>query len=411
MEESRNQKAGAAGKAKNIHKCPVSAKCGGCRYRGITYEEQLEKKQDYVRKLLKPFGKPEPIRGMPDPFGYRNKVFAAFSYQKGKILSGVYEEKTHRVINIDKCLIEDPVADAIIADIKSLLRSFKITIYDEDTRYGLLRHVMVRRGKNSGEVRVVLVVRSPSLPSKNNFVRALRALHPEITTIVLNLNDRNTSMVLGDRNTVLYGKGYITDTLCGVSFRISPNSFYQVNTVQTEVLYGLAMEMAGLTQKAGGPARKPLSVIDAYCGIGTIGLIAAESMKAAGIEGEVIGVESNEEAVQDAIVNAKSNESRNIRFYRQDAGEFMTKLAAEKKKADIVFMDPPRAGSDAAFLSSLVKLSPETVVYISCNPETLARDLKYLTKHRYEVKRIVPVDMFPWTEHVETVCLMSKREK
>ena len=236
---------------------------------------------------------------------------------------------------------------------------------------------------------------SPILPSKNNFVKALRKLHPEITTIVLNVNDKKTSMVLGEKETVLYGKGYIEDTLCGLTFRISPKSFYQVNPVQTEILYGKAMEYAELTGKE--------RVIDAYCGIGTIGMIAAKQAK------EVIGVELNKDAVRDAIRNAKRNGMKNITFYQKDAGEFMVQMAAQGEHADVVLMDPPRAGSDEAFLSSVVKLSPERIVYVSCNPVTLARDLKYLTKHGYQAQVCQPVDMFPWTGHVETVCLLSKK--
>ena len=264
---------------------------------------------------------------------------------------------------------------------------------------------------------VVLVLGSPILPSKNNFVKALRKLHPEITTVVLNVNDKKTSMVLGEKETVIYGKGYIEDTLCGCTFRISPKSFYQVNPVQTEILYTKAIEYAGLTGKE--------RIVDAYCGIGTIGLIAASKAK------EVISVELNRDAVRDAVTNAKRNDIKNVQFYNADAGQFMVEMAeyrADQKKnqvsdatksgkkatpdgnVDVVFMDPPRAGSDEAFLSSVIRLAPKRVVYISCNPETLARDLKYLTKHGYQAKECQPVDLFPWTKHVETVVLLSKGE-
>ncbi len=217
--------------------------------------------------------------------------------------------------------------------------------------------------------------------------------HPEITTILLNVNDKKTSMVLGERDILLYGRGYIEDILCGRVFRISPKSFYQVNPVQTEVLYRKAMEFADLTGRE--------RVLDAYCGVGTIGLITAKDAK------EVIGVELNPDAVRDARINAKQNYITNVRFAAADAGKFMTDLAQQNVRIDVVFMDPPRAGSDEAFLSSLVKLGPKKVIYISCNPETLARDLKYLTKKGYRAKAIQPVDMFPWTEAVETVCLLS----
>jgi 23S rRNA (uracil1939-C5)-methyltransferase len=255
--------------------------------------------------------------------------------------------------------------------------------------------VLVRHAKETGEYMVVLVLGSPIMPSKNNFVKALRKLHPEITTVVVNVNDKKTSMVLGEKEQVIYGSGYIVDRLCGLKFRISSKSFYQVNHAQTEKLYGKAMEFAGLTGKE--------RVIDAYCGIGTIGLIASKQAK------EVIGVELNRDAVKDAIANCKMNGVKNARFYCGDAGKFMVDMAKNGEQADVVFMDPPRAGSDEAFLSSVVKLGPEKVVYVSCNPETLVRDLRYLCKKGYRVEKMQGVDLFGWTEHVETVCLLSKK--
>ena len=377
--------------------CQYAKKCGGCDYQGMPYEKQLKEKQRYVEKNIAQFCKVRPIVGMEDPYHYRNKVHAVFDIAKGgKIISGVYKAGTHDVVNIDSCQIEDGLSDAIIRDIRGLLRSFRIKTYDEDTGYGLLRHVLVRRGFESREVMVVLVLGSPILPSKNNFVKALRLLHPEITTIVINVNDKKTSMVLGEKETTIYGKGYIEDTLCGCTFRISPKSFYQVNPVQTEVLYNKAIEYAKLTGKE--------RVVDAYCGIGTIGLIASSKAK------EVISVELNRDAVRDAITNAKRNSIKNVRFFNADAGEFMVGMAEDGADVDVVFMDPPRAGSDEAFLSSVVKLSPKRVVYVSCNPETLARDLKYLTKHGYEAKECTPVDMFPFTKHVETVVKLSLKK-
>ena len=405
-------------KKKQNDMCQYAKKCGGCDYQGLSYEKQLREKQEYVRKNVGGFCRVLPIIGMENPYHYRNKVHAVFDIAKGgTVISGVYKAGTHDVVNIDSCRIEDETADAIIRDIRGLLRSFKIKTYDEDTGYGLLRHVLVRRGFHSGEVMVVLVLGSPILPSKNNFVKALRKLHPEITTVVLNVNDKKTSMVLGEKETVIYGKGYIEDTLCGCTFRISPKSFYQVNPVQTEILYTKAIEYAGLTGKE--------RIVDAYCGIGTIGLIAASKAK------EVISVELNRDAVKDAVTNAKRNDIKNVQFYNADAGQFMVEMAEyrdDQKKnptpasgksgkratpdgnVDVVFMDPPRAGSDEAFLSSVVRLAPKRVVYISCNPETLARDLKYLTKHGYEARECQPVDLFPWTKHVETVVLLSHKK-
>lgn len=376
--------------------CPLAKKCGGCSYQGIAYETQLKQKYSQVNKLLKRFVRVSPIIGMDNPYHYRNKVHAVFTRAaNGTVLSGIYQEGTHNVINVDACQIEDETADKIIVDIRGLLKSFKIKTYDEDTQYGLLRHVLIRRGFASGQVMVVLVLSSPILPSKNNFVKALRKLHPEITTILLNINDKQTNMVLGERNITLYGKGYIEDQLCGLTFRISPSSFYQVNPTQTERLYQTAIQFAGLTGNE--------HVIDAYCGIGTIGLAAAKSAKT------VTGIECNRDAVRDAIINAKINGIKNIYFYHQDAGEFITEYAENKEKADVVFMDPPRSGCSESFLRAVVKLTPKKIVYISCNPETLARDLKYLTRCGYRGMACQPIDMFPFSGHVETVCLLSRK--
>ena len=377
-------------------KCPYEKKCGGCQYIDLPYEEQLKKKQKETNKLLSSFGKVKPIIGMKDPWHYRNKVHAAFGRdRKGNVISGIYEEKSHRIVSVDDCMIEDKKSQEIIRTIRGMLKSFKIKTYDEDTGYGLLRHVLVRRGFSTGEIMVVLVTVSPIFPSKNNFVKALRKEHPEITTVVLNVNDRQTSMVLGDRNIVLYGPGFIKERLMGLTFRISPSSFYQVNPVQTEVLYGKAMEFAAMTGKE--------RVIDAYCGTGTIGIIASRNAR------DVIGVELNRDAIRDARMNARENKIRNVRFVPGDAGWFMEGMAAEGEKVDVVLMDPPRAGSDRKFLHSLLSLSPEKIVYVSCNPETLARDLAYLTKRDYLVKKMQPVDMFPVTDSVEVVCLLENR--
>ena len=374
--------------------CPVEKKCGACNYLSVDYDKQLKKKQQDLEQLLRPFGKVEGIIGMGNPYHYRHKVHAVFDRDhKGNILAGAYQENTHQVVSTEGCLIENEKASAIIQTIKKLLPSFRIKTYDEDTGYGLLRHVLIRVGHATGQIMVILVLGSPILPSKNNFVKALRKEHPEISTVVVNVNDRKTSMVLGEKEQVIYGPGYIQDRLCGLTFKISPKSFYQVNPEQTEKLYRKAMEYAGLTGKE--------KVLDAYCGTGTIGMVAARQAQS------VIGVELNKDAVKDAITNAKQNDIHNIRFYNRDAGEFMVELADKQEKVDVVFMDPPRSGSDEKFLSSLVKLQPDRVVYVSCNPETLARDLKYLTKKGYEMKRAVGVDLFPMTVHVESVVLMQ----
>ncbi len=375
--------------------CPVFQKCGGCQLLDIPYEKQIKNKQEQLSGLLKPYCRTEPFIFMEQPMHYRHKVNAAFDRdRKGNVISGVYKEGTHIVVPVENCFLENEKADAIIGTVRGLLKSFKIKTYDEDTGYGLLRHVMVRTGYATGQIMVVLVLASPILPSKNNFVKALRKEHPEITTVIINVNNKNTSMVLGEKEQVIYGPGYIEDVLCGKTFKISPRSFYQVNPVQTEKLYGKAMEYAALKGKE--------AVLDAYCGTGTIGMIAADKA------GKVIGVELNKDAVRDAIANAKRNQVTNIQFYQKDAGEFMVQLAESGDKVDVVFIDPPRSGCEERFLSCLVKLSPEKVVYVSCNPETLVRDLKYLTSRGYKVKKGVGVDMFPFTVEIEAIALLQK---
>ena len=376
-------------------KCPYAKQCGGCDFINDEYEKQLLEKKAHVSGLLKPYTAVSKITGMDDPYFYRNKVTCSFGMdKKGHPISGIYAKDSHRIVDVKECFIEDKKAREIINCIRELVKSFKIRVYDEDTGYGLLRHVMVRIGKTSGEVMVVLVTSSPVFPSKQNFCKELRKRHPEITTIVQNVNNRTDSLVLSNKENVLFGKGYIEDTLCGKVFRISSRSFYQVNSVQTEKLYSRAIELAGLSGKE--------IVLDAYSGIGTIGLIAADKAK------QVISVELNKDAVRDGISNAKRNEIKNVTFYNDDAGAFMQKLARDKEKVDVVFMDPPRAGSDKPFIDSIFALSPGKVVYISCNPDTLARDLGMFKKGGYKTVSAECFDMFPFANHVETVVLMSK---
>ena len=385
------------GKKNDSKVCSISAKCGGCQGQKQSYIKTLDAKQKNLNALLKKYGKIEQIIGMENPYHYRNKVHGVVSRdRRGNIFTGVYKEGTHYVVPVGECLIEDKKADEIMQTICKLLKSFKIKVFDEDTGYGLVRHLLIRTGHKSGEIMVTIVTVSPVFPSKNNFVKALREIHPEITTVVLNHNDRRTSMVLGEKEQVLYGKGYIEDTLCEKVFRISSRSFYQVNSVQTEILYKTAIDWAGLTGKE--------TVIDAYCGIGTIGLIASDKAK------KVIAVESNKDAVKDAIVNKKLNNVSNIEFYTQDASPFMTKLATQDVKVDVLFMDPPRSGSTEEFMDAVKVLKPAKVVYISCNPETLERDLEYFTKGgMYKVKRMQGVDLFPWTNHCEMICLLTSK--
>ncbi|MBO5279412.1 MAG: 23S rRNA (uracil(1939)-C(5))-methyltransferase RlmD [Lachnospiraceae bacterium] len=377
--------------------CQLSQKCGGCTYQGMTYEKQCKLKQRRTEELLGGFCKVQPIIRMENPYHYRNKVHAVFDRdRKGKPVSGIYQEGTHRVVPVDTCMIEDEKSDAIIVTIRNLLPSFKIKVYDEDTGYGLLRHVLVRRSFSNGQIMVVLVTASPVFPSKNNFVKALLKEHPEITTVIQNVNGRNTSMVLGQKENVLYGKGYIEDTLCGCVFRISSKSFYQINPVQTEKLYAKAIELADL--------KGTENVLDAYCGIGTIGLIAAAHCR------QVAGVELNPDAVKDAVNNRNRNKVENARFFRGDAGEFMVGLANDGQKLDVVFMDPPRSGSTEEFIDAVEQTGAKRVVYISCNPETLARDLQYFEKKGYQAGEAWPVDMFPWTDSIEAVTVLNRKK-
>ncbi|SFC93178.1 23S rRNA (uracil(1939)-C(5))-methyltransferase RlmD [Butyrivibrio sp. YAB3001] len=388
--------------AKNVEKakrtpsrCPYSKKCGGCQMIDVPYDKQLRQKHAHVKELLEPYTRVAAFIGMEEPEHYRCKVHAVFTHdKKGNPLSGIYKEGTHDVVPVDKCLLEDEKADAIIATIRGMLKSFKIKTYDEDNGFGLLRHVLIRIGKNTGEIMVVLVTVSPVFPSKNNFVKALLKEHPEITTIVMNINDKQTSMILGDKEKPMYGPGFIYDICCGMKFKISPKSFYQVNPVQTEVLYKTAIEMADL--------KGDETALDCYCGVGTIGIIASPHVK------EVISVELNKDAVKDANLNAKINEIKNITFYENDATRFMQQMADSGDKVDLVFMDPPRSGSTPEFISSMIALAPKKVVYISCSPDSLARDLELITKGGYKVNKAIPVDMFPFTRSIETVVLLTK---
>ena len=378
-----------------VFPCSDSKKCGGCQLTNMSYDEQLSFKQAKVIRLLGRFGRVDRIIGMKEPYHYRNKVQAAFGRTRsGMIISGVYQSSTHNIVKVDSCYIEDRKADEIIVTVRELLRSFHMTVFDDRTGKGFLRHVLVKRAFGTGEIMVVLVTGTPVFKSKNDFCKALRKAHPEITTIVQNVNNSFTSLVLGEKEYILYGNGYITDELLGFRFRISPKSFYQINYEGTKLLYSKAMQFADISRED--------RVIDAYSGVGTIGIIASQYAK------EVISVELNKDAVRDAKINASINKVENIRFFCADATEFLLAAAKENEKIDVVLMDPPRAGSTVEFMGSVCTLGPEKVVYISCNPETLARDLVYFTKNGYKVKKIQPVDMFPHTNHVECVVLLLR---
>lgn len=374
-------------------RCSQFLKCSGCQLLHLHYPAQLAWKQQTVEKLLSPYGTVRPILGMKEPNHYRNKVVGTFTTEGKRSVSGLYQANTHQVVPIDACQLNSPLADAIICTVRGLLKDFKIRPYNEVTEQGLLRHVLVRQGFASGQVMVVLVTGGPILPAKKNLVTALRKAHPEITTVIQNINNKATSVVLGDRENVIFGPGYIEDTLCGKVFRISSKSFYLVNPTQTKVLYEKAIALAGLTGRE--------TVIDAYCGVGTIALMAAEKSK------KVLGVDANKAAIRDAIANARRNNCKNTRFYADDVSNFVSAMAEEGEKADVLFLDPPRAGSDEAFLDAVTKLAPKKVVYISSNPFTLARDLAYLTQHGYRVEEMQPVDMAPHTTPVECVVSMT----
>ena len=378
--------------------CPLQKQgCGGCPMLALPYEEQLRKKQKKIKRLLGNFGKPQSIIGMENPWHYRNKAISTFTYVKGKqVQSGIYAQGTHWVIPVETCLLHQQALDESIEAVRKAVREFKYPVYDEDKKTGLVRHILVRHSLSEDQVLAVLVTASPVLPGAKAFGKRVRQLCPKITTLVQNINDRSTSAVLGYKDKVLYGKGYIQDTLCGLRFRISGSSFYQINPVQTEILYRTAIEAADLD--------KDQTVLDAYCGVGTIGLFAASRAK------KVIGVERNKSAVRCAWENAKENGIQNVQFLCDDATDFIRKMAARGERVDVVFMDPPRAGSTPEFLQAVSAMRPEKIVYVSCNPETQKRDLELLIKERWKVKKIQGVDMFPHTEGIETVVLLDKGE-
>ena len=382
--------------------CKLRAKnCGGCPMLATEYAAQLKKKEADVRALLGKYGPVSPIRGMETPYHYRNKVISTFAPAAGgKLTSGIYAARTHKVLLVESCLLQDEVLDKVMLAVRAAANACRYQPFNEDKGTGLLRHCLLRRGVATGQVMVVLVTAQPVLPGAKNFVKALLAEAEKrgvpVTTVVQNYNPRRTSVVLGEDEKVLYGKGFILDTLCGKTYALSPRSFYQVNPVQTAVLYGLAVDAAHLTGKE--------VVLDAYCGIGTIGLTASDKAR------QVVGVEVNRDAVRDAIGNAKHNGVKNARFFAADATAWIREAADAGQKADVVFMDPPREGSTPAFIESVARMAPKRIVYVSCNPETMARDLALLTQKGYRAEGFTPVDMFPHSAHCETVVLLSKGE-
>ncbi|WP_297629272.1 23S rRNA (uracil(1939)-C(5))-methyltransferase RlmD [uncultured Slackia sp.] len=385
--------------------CPIDGRCGGCTLLSVSYDRQLRSKQAEMEALfadlLDDDARIRSIVGMKDPRHYRNKVVSPYvgvydkKARRRRVLCGMYERGTHRVIDSRECLIENQEAKRIILAIRDLMPKFGIAPYDEDADTGFLRHVQVRVGHASGEVMVTLVTREDTFPASKAFVRALIKKHPSITTVVQNVNTRQTNVIMGDKERTLYGPGFILDSLCGLSFRISSKSFYQVNVEQTEALYTRAVEMARLTGTE--------TVMDAYCGTGTIGLVAARGVSGGPGAARVIGVEERPDAVADARNNARHNGIAAAEFVADDAGAFMRTLAARGEELDVLLMDPPRSGSTPDFLKAACTLAPHRIVYISCNPKTQARDAEYLVAHGYRIDEMQPVDMFPHTPHTENI--------
>jgi len=377
--------------------CPKAQACGGCAYNGMKYSEQLEIKQNLVEKLIGRFCPVAPIYAMADPFYYRNKVQSVFGYSRtGSVVSGIYRQGTHNLIPVRSCMIENRNADSILQTIRLLVSRMGIVPYDEDSRRGFLRHVLIRYSQSTDQGLVVFVCSSYHFPNSQTLIHELTKAHPCIRSVLINKNDEKTSMVLSDLpEHVLYGEGYIEDTLCNLRFRISAKSFWQVNSTQAERMFNAAMRMARFDGSE--------HVIDAYCGTGTIGLIAARHCKS------VTGIELNPDAVEDARNNAKLNGIENASFICGDASDVLKEFASQNVPCDVLFMDPPRSGSTEKFLAAAMRLEPRTIIYISCNPETLARDLRYIEgRGKYRAVGAQPVDMFPQTSHVETVVLMSR---
>ncbi|MGL5652083.1 MAG: 23S rRNA (uracil(1939)-C(5))-methyltransferase RlmD [Paraclostridium sp.] len=373
--------------------------CGGCQIQELVYQKQLDIKTNEVKQTISRIGKlndtlVHPTLGMENPFRYRNK--AQFPIQKinGKTAIGFYKKKSHDVIPTDKCIIQHDVNDKIIKIIKTYIKAYNVSIYDEKTHTGVLRHLVTKVGFETKEVMVVLVANGKKLPYLNELASVLKENVPGFKTLVLNTNREKTNVILGKENKVIYGDGKINDYIGDLVFEISPLSFFQVNPSQTEVLYNKALEYADLKEND--------TVFDIYCGIGTISLFLAQKAK------KVYGVEIVGDAIKDAKINAKLNKLDNTEFFVGKAEEVVPKLYKEGKTANVVVVDPPRKGCEESVLDTIVSMEPDKVVYVSCNPSTLARDLAYLDERGYKCKEIQPVDMFPHTMHVESIALLCR---
>ena len=378
--------------------CPLYGRCGSCAYADSSYKGELIDKYNIEKELLGSFGRVYPVLPADPITGYRCKVQAVCGTERGKMVTGIYRRGTHKLIPVKRCMVEDERASLILSTIRTLSDRFGISSYDEDYFTGELRHVLIRLAAHSDEAMVVFVHGSPSIPHVSDIAAAIHQKHPFVKTVVTIRNNEKTSMVIPEDSTmsVIYGKGYITDRLCGLKFRISPKSFYQVNPYMAERLYKIAMNMAEL--------RDDDVIIDAYSGTGTIALIAASSSK-----GRVIGIESSNQAVMDARQNAKLNSLDNAEFMEGDCPKIMKEMAKNGDRCSVLFLDPPRSGATEEFLAAAGRMEPERIVYISCNPVTLQRDLRYIRRFLpYSIDAIQPVDMFPGSEHIETVAMLSR---
>ena len=375
--------------------CIYAKKCSSCHLCNLSYEEQLRYKENICRKTVGRLCRVEPITPSPKTEGYRNK--AQFVYQRDgkRIVSGLYKSSTHSVMPADRCAVCSDNANEITAALAKLFQSFKVMPYDPYTGKGWLKSVVLREAVATGEMMAVINGADRVFPAKRTFASALQKACPALTTAVCTVNRDKTKLFTGKQSEILFGEGRITDVLCGEKFLLSPSSFYQINHDQTEQLYTKAIELAQLSGNE--------VVLDAYCGIGTIGVIAARSAK------EVRAVELNPAAIADAKRNAKLNGIENIRFTAADSRDFAKRFAEKGARVDAAFIDPPRAGCSASFLNSLAKLSPERIVYISCNPETQARDIRVLGRLGYKAQVCYPYDMFPHTNHTESICLLSHK--
>jgi 23S rRNA (uracil1939-C5)-methyltransferase len=377
-------------------KCPHFNLCGGCSKLNLSYEEEIKEKEEYVNKLFSSIGYKKPVEVVKadNPYYYRNKVMMAFKLSKTKkVVSGIYEEHSRKIVPVNDCLIQSEEINRVLKSVNIALSKNKITPF---VNGGFVKHVLVRHAIKTNQIMVVIVTASEMFPGRANFVKDLLKLEPKVTTIIQNIQSRDTSIVLGTKERVLYGKGFIVDELCGLKFKLSARSFFQINPVQTEKLYSIAMEFANL--------RVGNTVIDAYSGIGTIGMVASKTC------GKVICVENNPDAVNDAKFNAKFNNISNVNFYCEDSTKFINELALNKIKVDCVILDPPRTGTTYNFISAIAKMGVKRVVYVSCGPETLIRDLKIFKDFGYEIKNAKCVDMFSKTEHVESVVLLSRKD-